>query len=78
MVTNNMVMISDERLRLILQARSWVYRRPKQDLDALRVDEARKWVIEFLEEQKKRQSRANHHAFLCGRNNNEPAIPNSS
>jgi len=45
--------ISDERLRLILQARGWVYRRPKEDLGALQDKEARKWAEEFLEELKK-------------------------
>ena len=45
--------ISDERLRLILQARGWVYRRPKEDLGALQDKEARKWAEEFLAELKK-------------------------
>jgi len=51
--------ISDERLRLILQARGWVYRRPKEDLGALQDKEARKWAEEFLEELKKVPSK-NH------------------
>ena len=45
--------ICDERLRLILLARGWVYRRPKEDLGALQDKEARQWAQEFLEELKK-------------------------
>lgn len=48
--------ISDERLRLILQARGWVYRRPKEDLGALQDKEARKQAEEFLDELKKAPS----------------------
>lgn len=48
--------ISDERLRLILQAHGWVYRRPKEDLGAMQDKEARKWAEEFLEELKKAPS----------------------
>ena len=45
--------LSDERLRLILLAHGWVYRRPKEDLGALQDQQARKWAEEFLEELKK-------------------------
>ena len=45
--------LSDERLRLILQARGWVYRRPKEDLGALQDKDASQWAAEFLEELKK-------------------------
>ncbi len=45
--------ISDERLRLILQSRGWVYRRPKEDLGARQDKEARQWAEEFLAEIKK-------------------------
>lgn len=45
--------LSDERLRLILQARGWVYRRPKEDLSAVQDKAARQWAEEFLEELKK-------------------------
>jgi len=50
--------ISDERLRLILLARGWVYRRPKEDLGALQDKEARQWAEAFLEELKKAPSRS--------------------
>lgn len=50
--------LSDERLRLILQAHGWVYRRPKEDLGALQDKEARKWAEEFLEELKKAPSKS--------------------
>jgi transposase len=55
--------ISDERLRLILQARGWVYRRPKEDLGALQDKEARKWAEEFLEEIKKAPSKSHLSSF---------------
>lgn len=48
--------ISDERLRLILQARGWVYRRPKEDLSARQDQAARQWAEEFLEVLKKASS----------------------
>jgi hypothetical protein len=51
--------LSDERLRMILQARGWVYRRSKEDLGALQDKEARQWAEEFLEELKKAPSK-NH------------------
>lgn len=55
--------ISDERLRMILQARGWVYRRPKEDLSALQDKEARKWAAEFLEELKKVPSKSQFSSF---------------
>ena len=45
--------IVDERVRLILKERGWVYRRPKEDLSAKQDKEARKWAEEFLDELKK-------------------------
>ena len=45
--------IVDERVRLILKERGWVYRRPKEDLAAKQDQEAREWAAEFLEELKK-------------------------
>jgi transposase len=48
--------ISDERLRLILLAHGWVYRRPKEDLGAMQDKEARQWAEEFLEALKKAPS----------------------
>ena len=50
--------IGDERLRLILEARGWVYRRPKEDLGALQDKQARQWAEEFLEELKKAPSKS--------------------
>ena len=50
--------ISDERLRLILEAQGWVYRRPKEDLGTLQDKEARQWAAEFLEELKKAPSKS--------------------
>ena len=50
--------LSDERLRLILLAHGWVYRRPKEDLGALQDQQARKWAEEFLEELKKAPSKS--------------------
>jgi len=55
--------ISDERLRLILQARGWVYRRPKEDLGAKQDKEARQWAVEFLEELKKAPSKSQLMSF---------------
>ena len=55
--------ISDERLRLILQARGWVYRRPKEDLDALQDKQARKQAAEFLDELKKAPSSSQLSSF---------------
>lgn len=43
----------DERVRLILKERGWVYRRPKEDLSAKQDKEARKWAEEFLDKLKK-------------------------
>ena len=43
----------DERVRLILKERGWVYRRPKEDLSAKQDKEAREWAEEFLDELKK-------------------------
>jgi len=43
----------DERVRLILKERGWVYRRPKENLSAKQDKEARKWAEEFLDELKK-------------------------
>jgi len=43
----------DERVRLILKERGWVYRRPKEDLSAKQDKEAREWAAEFLNELKK-------------------------
>jgi putative transposase len=48
--------ISDERLRLILLERGWVYRRPKEDLAAKQDQKAREWAEKFLEELKKGRS----------------------
>jgi transposase len=45
--------IVDERVRLILKAQGWVYRRPKEDLSAKQDKAARKWAEEFLDELKK-------------------------
>ena len=55
--------LSDERLRLILLRRGWVYRRPKEDLGALQDQEARKWAEEFLEELKKAPSKSRPSSF---------------
>lgn len=55
--------LSDERLRLILLARGWVYRRPKEDLGALQDKEARQWAEEFLEELKKTPSKSHLSSF---------------
>jgi len=55
--------LSDERLRLILQARGWVYRRPKEDLSALQDKQARQWAEEFLEELKKAPSKSHLSSF---------------
>ena len=43
----------DERVRLILKERGWVYRRPKEDLSAKQDKGAREWAAEFFEELKK-------------------------
>jgi len=45
--------IVDERVRLILKERGWVYRRPKEDMVAKQAPEARKWAEEFLAELKR-------------------------
>lgn len=45
--------IVDERVRLILKERGWVYRRPKEDLAAKQDKAAREWAEAFLEELKK-------------------------
>lgn len=45
--------ISDERLRLILKARGWVYRRPKETLHHKQDAKARQAAAEFLAELKK-------------------------
>ncbi len=50
--------ISDERLRLIVEAHGWVYRRPKEDLGTLQDKEARQWAAEFLEALKKAPSKS--------------------
>jgi transposase len=55
--------ISDERLRLILQARGWVYRRPKEDLSARQDKDARQWAEAFLEELKKTPSESRPSSF---------------
>jgi len=55
--------ICDERLRLILLAHGWVYRRPKEHLGALQDKEARKWAEEFLEELKKAPSKSRLSSF---------------
>lgn len=55
--------LSDERLRLILHACGWVYRRPKEDLGALQDPNARKWAEEFLEELKKAPSKSRLSSF---------------
>ncbi len=55
--------VSDERLRLILQARGWVYRRPKEDLSALQDKDARQWAEEFLEVLKKTPSKSKPSSF---------------
>ena len=45
--------ISDERLRILLKARGWVYRRPKEDLTHKQNPETRQAAQEFLKELKK-------------------------
>lgn len=55
--------LSDERLRLILQARGWVYRRPKEDLRARQDQAARQWAEEFLEVLKKTPSSSQPSSF---------------
>lgn len=45
--------IVDERLRTIMKEHGWVYRRPKEDLDAKQDKAAREWAKEFLDELKK-------------------------
>jgi len=45
--------IGDERVRLILKERGWVYRRPKEDLAAKQDKAAREWAEAFLAELKK-------------------------
>lgn len=55
--------LSDERLRLILRSRGWVYRRPKEDLEALQDVDARKWAEEFLEGLKKTPSKSQLSSF---------------
>ena len=50
--------ISDERLRLLLQARGWVYRRPKEDLAHKQDPEARQAASEFLAELKKQPAKS--------------------
>lgn len=49
--------ISDERLRLILKARGWVYRRPKEDLRHKQDAIARQAAAEFLAELKKQPAK---------------------
>jgi transposase len=49
--------ISDERLRVLLKARGWVYRRPKEDLAHKQDPEARQAAEEFLAELKKQPAR---------------------
>ncbi len=55
--------ICDERLRLILLAHGWVYRRPKEDLGALQDQDARRWAEEFLAELKKAPSTSRLSSF---------------
>ena len=55
--------IVDERVRLILKAQGWVYRRPKEDLSAKQDKEARKWAEEFLDELKKEPASPIHSSF---------------
>jgi len=45
--------VVDERVRTILKARDWVYRRPKEDLAAKQDKEHREWAEGFLDELKK-------------------------
>jgi len=45
--------ISDERLRILLKERGWVYRRPKEDLAHKQDPQARQTAEEFLTELKK-------------------------
>lgn len=45
--------ISDERLRILLKERGWVYRRPKEDLAHKQDPQARQAAEEFLAELKK-------------------------
>jgi transposase len=45
--------IGDERLRLLLRSRGWVYQCPKEDLGHKQDQDARKWAVELLEELKK-------------------------
>lgn len=45
--------ISDERLRILMKDRGWVYRRPKEDLAHKQDPEARQAATEFLAELKK-------------------------
>ena len=49
--------ISDERLRILLKARGWVYRRPKEDLAHKQDPQARQAAEEFLAELKKQPTR---------------------
>jgi len=48
--------IGNERLRLLLQSLGWVYRRPKEDLDHMQDQDARKKAAKLLEELKKAPS----------------------
>lgn len=49
--------LCDERLRVILKACGWVYRRPKEDLAHKQDAEARQQAQEFLSELKKQPSK---------------------
>ena len=49
--------ISDERLRVLLKVRGWVYRRPKEDLAHKQDPQARQIAEEFLAELKKQPAR---------------------
>jgi len=55
--------IVDERVRLILKERGWVYRRPKEDLFAKQDQDAKAWAEEFLAELKKEPAPATIFSF---------------
>ncbi len=50
--------ISDERLRMLLKARGWVYRRPKEALSHKQDAKARQAAAEFLAELKKQPAKS--------------------
>lgn len=67
------VVMHENTLRNLLNEHDYVYRRPKHDLRHLQDKQAKAEAEEMLEMLKKSRTRRNR-AFLCGRNDLDPAV----